>query len=196
MPIALDQPNLAQAIKQATQSAHEAVERLLLPKLTGISSLYDYGSILKMFYGFFHPLEEGIQRIITAGDLPDIKSRRTAYFLKEDLAAIGSASDTIPVCDSLPKITNKAEAFGAMYVMEGSSLGGRMIAKMLGKNEVVSIPSNALNFFSGYKEATGERWTLFLAALNSQQDVETVTEAANETFLHLKNWMTKSFMHG
>lgn len=168
---------------------HEAVEAVLLPRLTSIQSSRDYAAILAMFYGYFQPLESSIQHYITPTRLPDIRERRTAGAVLHDLAAIGHDDEPLPLCESLPVIENTAQAFGALYVLEGSTLGGKMIAKMLLKNAALNITPGALSFFSGYKEETGSKWKAFLEALNKQEEPAQVVQAANETFYHLKGWM-------
>lgn len=177
----------AQEVKNATQTLHTEVEQILRPRLTSISTVNDYADILKMFYGFFQPLENSVQQRISSNDLPDIKERRKAAVILHDLKQLSQSTTNISLCSSLPFIANRAQAFGALYVMEGSTLGGKMIAKMLLKNAVV--PKEALNFFTCYKEETGRKWKGFLHALNQQQEVDEIIQTANDTFLHLKKWM-------
>ncbi len=194
MPLALTTATVAQVVKKETAFLHQEVEELLLRKLNAIQSLEDYGIILQSFYSYFSPLEEIIQQQISTVLVPDIEKRRTAMYIVDDLAFLGMP---IPfsTCSTLPQITNAAQAFGAMYVLEGSTLGGKMIAKMLSRNKACSVPPSALNFFSGYKEATGQMWTTFIAVLNQQKDVDTIVHAANQTFYYLKNWLQQSLYH-
>ena len=70
-----------------------------------------------------------------------------------------------------------------------------MIAKMLMKNTSVSIRPETLHFFQGYKEETGKMWTSFLQVLNQQTETDTIVEAANQSFLHLKNWMLQETVY-
>ncbi|GAA4732995.1 biliverdin-producing heme oxygenase [Flavisolibacter ginsenosidimutans] len=188
MPLTLIQQPVAQVVKKETAVAHQETEDVLLPALQSIHSLHDYAKILKAFYGFFYPLEECIRKHVTGSLLADIDKRRNALLVRKDMAAVGFAGE-LPLCTSLPQIVNESQAFGALYVLEGSTLGGHMIAKMLLKNPRVEIPADGLNFFKGYKEETGKMWTIFLAELNKQQNTEAVVHTANETFYHLKKWM-------
>jgi heme oxygenase len=194
MPLTLATSSIAQVVKNETACAHRDVEEVLLPALQSIHSLRDCADILKAFYGFFQPTEESIRQYITPSILPDIEKRRNASLITGDLLALKSSGD-LPLCSSLPQIKNSSQAFGALYVLEGSTLGGRIITKMLAKNKDVAIPSAALNFFGGYKEETGKMWTAFVDALNKQKDTGTIVLAANETFYHLKNWMQKALAH-
>ncbi|MBB1285972.1 biliverdin-producing heme oxygenase [Flavisolibacter sp. BT320] len=187
MPLAINDLPLAGLVKNATQSVHEEVEGLLLPALASIRTTEDYASILKMFYGYFYPLEKQIENHIQAGNLPDIKERRKAASILHDLRQIGQPTENLFLCDTLPAINNAPQAFGALYVLEGSTLGGKQIAKMLTKNP--AIPEGATRFFSGYGDQTGSRWKAFLEVFNQQPQKEEVTAAATETFYFLKGWM-------
>lgn len=182
-------------VKESTKTLHEEVEQLLLPQLTGIRDGDDYAAVLKMFYGFFYPLETNLLHTLTATDLPDLAERRKASSIVQDLQRIGHAEAKIPLCTALPPIQSKAQAFGVLYVLEGSTLGGKMIAKMLRKNNAAAVPEDALHFFFGYGEETGSKWKTFLQALNNQEPAGEVIAAANNTFLHLKHWIQHSLYH-
>jgi heme oxygenase len=104
---------------------------------------------LKIFYGFFHPLENIIKNYITNNELADINERRQSELLEKDLQSLNITYD-LKLTDELPGINNTANAFGALYVMEGSTLGGRMISKMLLKNKRVDM-SHSNAFFNGYE---------------------------------------------
>jgi heme oxygenase len=84
----------------------------------------------------------------------------------------------------VPVITNTIEALGALYVLEGSIMGGSIIVQMLQKGGV----NQGVSFFSGYGEATGMMWGNFIAVLNQnatneKQEAEAI-RAANDTFKH------------
>lgn len=189
MQLSLNSHPVANILKRETAALHQQVEAVLLPRLTAIKSLEDYISILKMFYGFFHPMEQRVQAFITSSVLADVVSRRTSLLILDDLKFLQTTHTDLPQCRDLPDIENVTAAFGAMYVLEGSTLGGKMIARMLAKNSAYQVPQEALHFFNGYKENTGVMWTNFLTELNKQPDTEAIISAANGTFFHLKNWM-------
>jgi heme oxygenase len=154
-----------------------------------------YASLLRMYYGFFHPLEKQIQELLSSDDLADIRLRRNSRLLIEDLSALPVAFAYPAICYQLPVLQTKAQAFGALYVAEGSSLGGRVIAKMLLKNPGLSISHRQLNYFNGYGDQTGIRWTELLQVLNAQEEAGPIVEAANDTFLQFENWIKASLAH-
>lgn len=186
---------VAQIIKQCTADNHTALETLLLPQLEAIRAAQDYMGILKSFYGFFKPVENLIEQFIDESILPDINTRRKASLLLHDLTFFKAHTAEIALATHLPKITNVPQALGALYVLEGSTLGGRGITKMLQKNEAAQLDNAAMKFFSGYGAATGTMWTTFLQKLNNyttdNNEIEEMIEAANQTFLQFKNWLQK-----
>jgi len=194
MPLTIATAQIAQVVKNQTAFLHQEVEGILLPKLQAIRSFEDYALILRTFYGFFYPLEEKIQNYISSDVLPDIAQRRTSSLIITDLANLQFYTP-ISVCKNLPEINSTATAFGALYVLEGSTLGGKMIAKMLAKPEGPAISAEALHFFSGYQHLTGKMWTAFVEVLNQQTDTDAIVHSANQTFYHLKHWMQQSFSH-
>lgn len=180
--------SVAQIVKNETAISHQEVEALMLPRLQQISSQQDYVRILQMFYGFYLPMEEAIHSRLTADEVPDIAERRTASLILQDLKTLGHENVPDRIA-TVPEIVTVPQAFGALYVLEGSTLGGKIIAKMLAKNNQVSLPQEALHFFLGYGEKTGPMWTSFVQVLNQQTDAASITAAANQTFLSLKHWM-------
>ena len=186
---------VAVMIKDSTQQLHKDVEDLLLPKLAAIENKNDYAAILRMFYGYFSPLENLLQQFVTPALLPDVAERRKADALLHDLRSLKSEGADLTLCEALPLIENEAQAMGALYVLEGSTLGGKTIAKMLRQNKALALTDNELTFFMGYKEETGSKWKAFLQVLNQQQDADQTIVAANQTFYHMKNWMQR-FYHG
>lgn len=192
MPLTIPS-SVARLLKKGTFHAHTESEKILAPKLASIKSYQDYASILKMFYGYFHPVEAIIKSYISKDVLSDIDERRNSLFILQDLNAINHSTNALPVCKQLPKIKSSLEALGTMYVLEGSTLGGRMISKMLMKNTTVVFNESNLNFFNGYKENTGVKWTYFLSVIDQhEEEAEVIVAAANETFNCLTQWMEKA----
>lgn len=192
MPLTINTLPAAVVVKDSTQPLHTETENLLFPKLSSIQSADDYAAVLKAFYGYFFPLEERLLQHITPAELPDIAERRKAAAALHDLKRIGKSEAFVPLCLQLPSIQNTAQAFGALYVLEGSTLGGKMIANMLLKNKLLSVPGDAVTFFAGYREETGSRWKTFLEAFNRQGNVDEMVQSANNTFFYLKRWIQQT----
>ena len=172
---------LSTNIKEATKEAHLNLEKQVIQKLKAIRSNADYADFLKYFYTYFSQVEKAIAPYITTELLPDYKERRNSSYIKNDIVALGGHINDIPTVN-LPEITNQLQALGALYVMEGSIMGGSIIVKMLEKGGI----TEGISFFSGYGEATGQKWGVFVGIMNAQASDDNeeaiAINAANETF--------------
>lgn len=172
---------LSTNIKEATKMAHQELEGKVVKKLKAIRSEADYADVLKHFYAYFNTLEEAIKPYITEGLLPDYASRRNSSYLKQDIEELGAFINDLPPV-TIPPIGNVTEALGALYVMEGSIMGGPYIVKMLQKSGI----DKGFSFFSGYGEETGRMWDNFTSAMNqtisAEKDQAMAIKSANETF--------------
>lgn len=77
-------------------------------------------------------------------------------------------------------------AFGSMYVMEGSALGGQVIAKVARDSLDIRAHDGGA-YFNGFGAATGARWRGFLDLLNAEVGSGVVpcaaaSRAAEQTF--------------
>lgn len=178
-------------IKEATKTAHLQLEKVVVQRLKAIHSDAGYADLLKHFYSYFSTVEKAIAPYITLAVLPDYKQRRNSAYLKNDIEELGSHTQELPPATA-PLISNTAEALGALYVMEGSIMGGRIIVQMLQKSGI----TKGLSFFSGYGEATGNRWATFTAVLNREGAAEEAAQAAiktaNDTFSQFEKVFEKA----
>jgi heme oxygenase (biliverdin-IX-beta and delta-forming) len=82
-----------------------------------------------------------------------------------------------------------------LYVLEGSTLGGRGITRMLLK-QCGALSLHHVTFFNSYGEKTGPMWLRFQEALNGLDYTESETaatvQAANDTFLNFKRWIEET----
>ncbi|GAA4779114.1 biliverdin-producing heme oxygenase [Olivibacter ginsenosidimutans] len=176
---------LSTKIKEATKTAHQQLEVIVVKKLKAINNKRAYADFLKHFYAYFHAVEQQIAPFITTAILSDIKDRRNASYLKQDIEALGETATALPYAEA-PMITNVQQALGALYVLEGSIMGGSIIVKMLEKQGIIE----GISFFSGYGPATGEKWTTFIGVLNTystqpEQEKQAI-QAANATFTNFE----------
>ena len=118
--------------------------------------------------------------------------RRRMYLLQADLAALGLSARAVamlPTCPA-PVLRNAVEALGSLYVMEGSTLGGRVIERnverCLGLNA-----RHGCTYFAGYGARTGAMWRSFLTRLDQAPaaDAEQVADGATATFERLAWWL-------
>lgn len=173
---------LSTNIKEATKSSHLQLEKVVVQKLKNIRSKADYADLLKHFYAYFNAIEKSIAPYITPELLPDYSERRNSSYIKKDIEELGFTTEELPAAQA-PQIDTAAKALGALYVLEGSIMGGSIIVQMLAKGGI----TEGVSFFSGYGEATGQMWGTFTAVLNNaaaaaESDQEAAIQTANATF--------------
>ena len=172
---------LSDKIRDATKPAHLSLEKIVVQQLKSIKSNEDYAAFLTKFYTYFSQVEKAIAPYITAKLLPDHSERRNSSFLKNDIEVLGSNVANVKEVE-IPAISNAVSALGALYVMEGSIMGGKIIIQMLEKLGITS----GVSFFSGYGQETGQKWGVFTKVMNetasSEEDEQQAVNTANETF--------------
>lgn len=180
----------AELIKQATAHAHASTEKALIQHIKRIRTPQNYASLLYCMYGFFSPMEARIESL-TATLIPDARQRRKASRIREDLQALGFPAPQ-HIAAGLPILNSAAEALACQYVLEGSTLGGAVIKKMI-SGQCPALPETAFSFFSGYGEHNRDMWLLFLnsfnAALTTATDTRLAIDAANACFTGLEEWI-------
>ncbi|AMR30675.1 hypothetical protein A0256_04185 [Mucilaginibacter sp. PAMC 26640] len=183
---------LADKLKEETKINHQILEKALVGNLKAIRSETEYADLLKLFYGYFGGLETRINEFIDTGLLPDSHQRRKTAALGHDLEDLGSDLPAKASGEWLPTIKMHLQALGALYVIEGSTLGGKIISKMMQQH--LGLTDKGLSFFAGYGEQTEQMWDTFKEVLNQQaqnpEEEAVVIAAANETFLKFGEWFS------
>lgn len=184
--------SLSTLLKEKTKASHQELEKKIITKLKAVRKIEDYIALLACFYKFIAPLERKINLLVTDHILPDIKTRRKASLLNDDLNDLYEITDlrpeTLPA--RIPPIEHVPAALGALYVLEGSTLGGAIIVKIL--NERANLYSG-MRFFNGYGDETEMRWQFFKARLDqsiqTDEEKNAVILTANDVF----NYFSKLF---
>ncbi|MVN92040.1 biliverdin-producing heme oxygenase [Mucilaginibacter aquatilis] len=182
---------LSEKLKTETLSNHQQLEKKLVAQMKAIRSESDYAALLQLFYTYFGALEKRIDQYITPAILADYADRRKTEALAKDISDLGAEPSSLAPETALPPINNQLEAYGALYVIEGSTLGGKIISKMMAQQ--LALENNkGLSFFTGYADKSNEMWDKFKESLNLQPkssvEEQTVIDSANETFLKFKQW--------
>lgn len=183
-------------LKAETAHLHaqiEAVVPLLRPSLTGEG----YRTYLARLLGYQKPLETALAlfRVEWRDHGVDFDERRKSGLLVRDLMALGFTAAELaglPECVALPSLCSFAEAWGCLYVLEGSTLGSQLVLRTLGPRLKLS-PREGLTFLRGYAEQTGAKWKEFTDALShfdaSGGDGLAVVRGACETFVTQMAWL-------
>jgi len=159
--------------------------------LKRIETNKDYVHMLNWMYGFYAPIEALIQKQLTSDILPDIDRRSRAEYLLWDIRDQGLLNLEFRICRELPVIDSVEQAIGALYVLEGSTLGGRIIAGMLKEKLGANLPTT---WFNGYGEENSRMWQSYKDFLDQPRTPEqhaAILEAAKATFITFKNWIDK-----
>lgn len=149
--------NLPEALRQATRAAHHDLDHhpLLAPLVREGLSLAAYADALAGLHGIQAAAEQAAAAGLTGGNYP--WQPRLAD-LAADLAALGRTPwpRTLPP----PPCTAPGAVIGLMYVLEGSRLGARVIARQ----SALQLPRAPRRFFSG----PPPDWTAFTVWAASQ----------------------------
>ncbi len=185
-------PSLRDRLRIETRAAHDALDETL--DLTGQPLTLDqYVRLLARFHGFHRAIEPLLARLIE----PSLWTGRSKLaVLQQDLDRCGMSAAVVrllPAPEDLPSITDRATALGALYVSEGSTLGGRIIDRQLQANPVV--PADARSYFGGYGAQTGAKWQAICAALETSSNPnhhQRTIRSAQLVFASLQRWLAPS----
>jgi heme oxygenase len=186
-------------LKSATQNSHAALETRLRVLLSDDLSLPQYAAVQKKFYGFYQPIEVQLASIHGWDDPEvDIQSRLKLPLLASDLLSLAvdpTEIQQLPLCGSIPRLETVPEALGCLYVLEGSTLGGRIITRHL--KTILPVDENlGCTFFNSYGADVGRMWSTFLGVLarhsEKNHDDDVVVESACKTFSSLENWFSNA----
>ncbi|PZQ64600.1 MAG: hypothetical protein DI570_04905 [Phenylobacterium zucineum] len=166
-------------LREATRAQHEALERRS-NVVDRIAAPGARRALVEGFHRLHAGLEPGLAHWLEPVDGLDFAARRRAPRLVEDLKALGGepASDL-----AAPAPASRAEALGWLYVLEGSTLGGRVIRKQVtaGGGDMAG-----LGFLDPYGAEQGDRWRGFLAVMareaRTDDEVEAMVAGAQAAF--------------
>lgn len=151
-----------QRLRTETGPLHRDLENKLRLFET-VATTDDYISHLKRLHHWLFHVESAMAPY--ADQLPvDWKSRCKAHLIKKDLEVLSETPIKREIDAAFSNCQNISAAWGILYVLEGSSLGGQIITRHYGKTLGLT-PETGLSYFNGYGEKTGEMWTSFLKAL-------------------------------
>lgn len=181
-------PNLLQRLKDETSQQHTETEAMLFtPELmAGMLTPDQYGDLLRIHYQFHQALETALAHHADFLAGYDWQERRKTPWLTADLDRL-----QCPLPPPVPGLFagwSGYELLGALYVSEGSTLGGRYIAKSLRRIPELQDEAVRGQFFTGYGEQTGAHWKAFGAFLLQRADTDhtRIIDAARRTFAYFQ----------
>lgn len=160
------------ALRAATAAYHDRVDAVF--SRADLADPDSYGRFLQAQAGAYLPVEAALERAGAAAVVPDWPMRRRAAALRADLAALGLAAP-----EDMPDITfgDAAAVLGGIYVLEGSRLGGALLAR--------SVPDTFPKAFLASGDSAG--WRRLLQIIEHtliSADVHTsAVESATRVFM-------------
>lgn len=190
-------------LREATRPEHEATEAKM-PLGGSAFSRELYSEVLLTML----PIVEGWERFAeerAPEDLqPLLPARRRSHLLRQDLLTMGRGAD-LPPADGVPwaEVVGgdvgspefHASFLGALYVMEGSTLGGRFLARHVAG--VLHLqPGEGTAYFEGHGQATGALWREVMEKLSEvpPEAASTVIAAARRSFQAFGDAMSRGFV--
>lgn len=156
-------PSLLEALRTGTGSLHIALEKRL-PFFSACLDADWYRRLLQAYYGFYAPIEAALHDSDLIPDGFDCVLRAKTPTLLSDLHALGlddNAINALPRCNHLPTFDSPAACLGALYVLEGATLGGQVLRREMAVRLAVGA-DNGGAFLNVYGAETGRRWKDFL----------------------------------
>jgi heme oxygenase len=177
------------AFYHAQLDRHPRLIKLLKPDLDKNA----YTEILKKFYGFYAPIESHFDQNNFWETLALSKQLRLKMpLLEKELEYLGINISTIPRTEWMSSSHTVDSLLGIAYVVEGSTLGGQILARHVTK---ALGPQTGL-FLAAYGEDVRCMWQEFRDAFEnycarSAFDKEEITKSAIATFVNLEKWMSQ-----
>ncbi|MDH0747779.1 biliverdin-producing heme oxygenase [Pseudomonas sp. GD03842] len=186
--------SVLQQLRIATAVQHKALEARL-PLTHPDLDRQTYVRILEAYYGFHAPLQLRIDAFLGA-DAREPEREKVATLIR-DLHALGLSDADIsrlPVCADLPPLDHVGHLFGIQYVMEGATLGGQVLRRLIFGRLGIEAENGAA-FLDVYGRDTGRLWKAFLdrlAELDHPDVNPKVVQAACATFACFEQWLARA----
>jgi heme oxygenase (biliverdin-IX-beta and delta-forming) len=201
IPLAANKSSIMALLKSETSTAHRQLERnrSLSRLFQSDYSISEYQELIGKFYGYFSAIEPLIFNDLKIENSQVLRHRSKTPSLANDLALLevnGSTLTSRSCCENLPLLDSFARRMGALYVLEGSTLGGRIISKHL-KEHFGEAIKDKLNYYQSYGDNLMSEWAAFQQFMTDHFDGKTdeiteVVSAAIETFSCLDSWLQKA----
>ena len=156
-------------LRQKTHDLHTRIESRL-DFSVHFASRAKYRKLLERYYGFYLPFEAYLAAPERAVDWVtlgiDFAARRKTQLLADDLRMLGLGTPErlgLPLCpqNTLPRPRSASELIGCTYVLEGATLGGKVIGRYVEQALGLTVGAPGAYFFYGYGTETGTMWKQF-----------------------------------
>lgn len=180
---------LSEKLKASTKEVHARLEKSLVSRIKNLDSGEDYNSLLHLFYGFYQPVNLLCGNFNFPQNVEVSTHSDHVQMLDNDLTAMGKRNFQKNNFIQ-PEINNYLQALGALYVMKGSMLGGKVISEMIRK-KLGAMPDS---FFSSGGQEVSSNWQTFkqsIDTINDPDQQDSVVQGALNTFESFGDWINK-----
>ena len=194
--IANARPTARESLRAATHDVHMRLHRhpSFERMADGTIAAEAYKHLLARLYGFHAPLETVLFE--AASDLAidvDINRRRRVHRLRDDLLALQLTEaqiNALPSVVALPTLTTRGSLMGALYVREGSMLGGRVLARGL-DGLLGSASLRGRQYLTGNPDEHGlwQSCCLLIEEVAVDGHLDDMIASAIGTFVALEAWL-------
>lgn len=181
------------ALRAATEAAHLRLHAIPVFQALaeGRITRAAYAGLLRRKLGFHAALEARLAEVPGLDGFGiDLTARRRTHLLRDDLAWLGAAPGA--PWAPLPSFGSPAAALGGLYVAEGSTLGGRQLARAL--DGILPPGLDGRRFLLGHGARHGEMWRSCCAAIErcgtAPQARAEMVQGALATFAAFESWFT------
>jgi len=188
----LSTENALAELRLTTRADHDRIDHLL--RLAEPMPLERYAAILSGFDAFLRVWEPRVHAALPERLQGWFRARRRGGFASADVEWLRCVAGIEPWAGSACQaatipLGELAEVLGSLYVIEGSALGGRVIAPQL-KRTLGLDQGRGASYFHGFGGETGVMWSNFrvLASLeigDSSRDMVRACQSAKRTFAAL-----------
>lgn len=185
--------NIHNFLKENTRKLHHEVEQTCFPEKLFYLNITksEYLEYIQIMYALHVNIEREISKF---KEYKKLKFNINDYFRKHlaymDLI-IMSDNNIQPYINNIQdydiKISSFKKSLGYLYVLTGSCMGGQILRTKVEQNFIDTKYQHAYNYFSAFKDATYQRWNLFLEFLkeNSNDDDNEILDGAKECYIHI-----------
>ena len=168
--VTTDTNSIRHLLRAATAGHHAEVDARFAPLVANGEA--SYAEFLRASASAIYPLEGALRAAGVVRILPDWSDRARSEALRADLVALDVAE---PMPADAPAISSEAYLFGVLYVLEGSRLGARMLAR-----QILSSANARMRRATRYlQHGEGKPlWPTFLQRLESSAAVKRIPEQA------------------
>jgi heme oxygenase len=183
---------LQEILKSATKDHHDELEELMFVHeiMNKTLTLDQYKTLLATNYIVHSAIESKLHHALDTEirETLDIENRDKLAALEQDLEEVNMDKEDLDAIkfDYLPKDHNNATSLGAMYVLEGATLGGNVIQKKLRANP--AFENLGLNYYTVYAQNLMPNWLTFVKVLNTsvpETEYSQAQESAVDMFQHI-----------